>query len=93
MKNSVKKYIMNLIYPPKCVFCRTLLPISTETPVLRPVIPVKFPCFNRTKKDREILTYFQAAKKEGRSPLLRCVCKLSPDLFVEFHFHGQRVED
>lgn len=33
MKNSVKKYIMNLIYPPKCVFCRTLLPISTETPV------------------------------------------------------------
>lgn len=45
------------------------------------------------KKDREILTYFQAAKKKAETLFLRCVCKLSPDLFVEFHFHGQRVED
>ena len=65
----------------------------SSPPVLRPVIPVKFPCFNRTKKDREILTYFQAAKKKAEALFLRCVCKLSPDLFVEFHFHSQRVED
>ena len=30
MKNLAEKYILNLLYPPKCIFCHTLLPLSAE---------------------------------------------------------------
>lgn len=33
MNGKIFNYILNIIYPPKCVFCRRLLPISTQLPI------------------------------------------------------------